>query len=350
MEVSPQKPGSRSAAVRAEAVRAFVVQPGINLEPLYKALNDKSNLVMAAAAAKLAQCPVKDAVPFLVERYWWVAEDGLRRDPGCLARVAMMTALTKLRAVEAASVFFHAIETYQPERTGLGMDDTAIELRTQAAVAVTELRLPGALLALALLLFDDEPRVPHAPSDRLYVNMATRIAAARCLAVLGDTGAVAVLGVRLKTGSQETAEVLVECMDAIAALDAEAALRVVRPYLQHATPYLAAGAATALACLPADWHDQVISCLSTACGQVAKDAQEPLALAIASIRSDKTVPALAELAEHRETSVRLAAVAGLRQRGDHAAVAALQRIAERRADRTVASAARAAWQELWTGE
>jgi HEAT repeat protein len=336
---------ARQTTARLQAVEELGRMGTTAVPWLLTALDDKSNLVVAAAARALTAVGEEKCVPQLIACYHRLAAAGPQADSGCQARLELVKALTAYRAAEAVDVFLSAVRTYQPERTGNGMDDTAIPLRVQAARALAELHIPGALLRLALLLFDTEPRVPTSDAEKPYATMTTRVAAARALGSLGEPGAAAILGLRLAYGHDEVAEVLVECMDALAELDEAAMIELATPYLKHRDAYLVAGAATALARMPAPYHEQVLPLLQTACESASGEACISVALAIAAVRSAAAVDCLAELADYHQLEVRLAAVTALRERGDEDGVRVLHDLAQRTGDRQVAAAARAALRE-----
>ncbi|HHW08441.1 MAG TPA: hypothetical protein GXX29_00540 [Firmicutes bacterium] len=341
---------ARSAGERLAAVRSFCNSAAgkeekmATLQPL---LNDRSNLVVAEVVKGLAALEEPGVVPALAATYLRLAEDGPKRDAGCRTRLAIVEALPKLRAIEAADILHHAIKTVQVERSGCGFEDMAVPLRAQAAAAMASLRCRGALPAISLLLFDMKAHAPHAPEDRLFSNMAARLAAAESLAVLGDPGGVAVLAVKLALHEEETAEVIVACFDALAELDAEMALEQLPPFLHHHDAYIVAGAATALASLPAVYQPKVLELLAervekagstivaptaafTAAAHTATaDTVTALTLAIAAIRSENAVTVLEGLAGHSLRQIRTAAIAALRQRSDQAAAEVLQRLEHR---------------------
>ena len=251
----------------------------------------------------------------MIERYQWFAADGPRRDPGCVARWQLISTLASYGDRRATEVFFDAIETVQMEPSGAGFEDRAVALRAQAAAALGQLGPPGALLAISLLLFDDEPKVPTAPQEEPFATLVTRQMAARALAALGDPGGVAVLGLKLAYPGREVPEVLVECMDAVAALDAEAALKLIPPYLSHRNPYLVAGAATALATLTGRHQEPILEMLVDACFIQSQEARDAVALAVASMRGDGAISALERLSSVEDPGVRMAVVPALAQKG-----------------------------------
>lgn len=324
---------ARSAAQRLEAVRRFrSLPPGI-LPPvdrkkiLLRALTDRSNLVVAEAVKGLTEEPDPQVAEAMIERYHWFAVDGLRRDPGCVARQELVSSLAAMGARRAAPVFFDAIETVQVEASGAGLEDMAVGLRGRAALAMARLGLPGALLAISLLLFDDEPKAPTAPQAAPFATMLARRMAAQALAELGDPGAVAPLGLKLARPGSEVPEVLVPCMDALAELDDEAAMKMIPPYLSGENPYLVAGAATALAALSASHQETVLEMLVEACRSQVLETKEAIALAIASMRGEGPFVALEGLAFADDPSVRMAAIPAVAQKGGPPAKEILTRLA-----------------------
>lgn len=232
----------------------------------------------------------------MIERYHWFAVDGLRRDPGCVARQELVSSLAAMGARRAAPVFFDAIETVQVEASGAGLEDMAVGLRGRAALAMARLGLPGALLAISLLLFDDEPKAPTAPQAAPFATMLARRMAAQALAELGDPGAVAPLGLKLAYPGSEVPEVLVPCMDALAALSAS-----------H--------------------QETVLEMLVEACRSQVLETKEAIALAIASMRGEGPFVALEGLAFADDPSVRMAAIPAVAQKGGPPAKEILTRLA-----------------------
>lgn len=232
----------------------------------------------------------------MIERYHWFAVDGLRRDPGCVARQELVSSLAAMGARRAAPVFFDAIETVQVEASGAGLEDMAVGLRGRGALAMARLGLPGALLAISLLLFDDEPKAPTAPQAAPFATMLARRMAAQALAELGDPGAVAPLGLKLARPGSEVPEVLVPCMDALAALSAS-----------H--------------------QETVLEMLVEACRSQVLETKEAIALAIASMRGEGPFVALEGLAFADDPSVRMAAIPAVAQKGGPPAKEILTRLA-----------------------
>jgi HEAT repeat protein len=301
---------------------------------LLHALDDRSNFVVAAAADVLAATPSPQAIQPLIKRYRWLDEKGTTRDVTCAARLAIVSALTACQASEADGIYLRAIKTIQIEPSGMGVEDVAVPLRMKAATALATFRLPGALLALAILLVDD-------------VAMA-RSAAVQALVHLGDPAAAALLGMRLARPTDEEPEILVNCMDALVDLDEQVALELIPRFLETADPYLIAGAATALASLGPEYHTQVLSILEKACNRAAAQAREAIILAVASMRSEAVTASLMRLADHYDEGVRLATVPALELRADADSQKVLHKLAQRTTDRQVCRAAKQALDRLYS--
>src|SRR5690554_4504486 len=85
---------ARSVSERIKAIRELTSSPHVDAEErlalLDRCLDDPSNLVVQAALRGLKRvtelmAPNRSFIPRLVETYWRVAEDGKRKDPGCIA-------------------------------------------------------------------------------------------------------------------------------------------------------------------------------------------------------------------------------------------------------------------------
>lgn len=358
MDEAAKRLHSRKITDRLNAVRAVAKDPSPRAyELLLKAVSDKSGVVAAQAVRALeerlrsADDPAisqqqETAAQALIDRYWWCKTDGKKLDPGCFARQEIVRVLGEWEVYAASELFFDAVETVQVERVDFGLEDVAVALRARAAKALGVLGPPGTLLALSILLFDDDPRVDTMPQDRPYRTAEARKSAAQALAALGDPGGVGVLGARLAHPGQETPEVLVDCMDALASLDEEAALKVISPYLSGLDAYLAASAATALAGLSRPFHDIVLKRLSKACIERIDNARPAIAYAIASMRCDEAVEALYALAHHEDPMVAVDAIRALGQRGDTQSKEALCQFLEESCDPLIRMKVKEALNEL----
>lgn len=362
---------ARQVSVRLSAVRELAsLSPEVAVDKLIEMLADRSNHVIAEAARGLETMKAAEAIGPLIQAYERLSENGLARDPGCVARWQIVTTLAALVTEHSvhphvqlrkghqfgspADVFFHAIRTEQVEKSGIGLEDMAVGLRGQAALSLAQIGADGALLAISLLLFDMDapPEVPVLPQDEPYVTLMARRSAARALAVLGDPGGVSPLGIKLTYHQHEVPELLVECMDAIASLDPKAALDLIPKFLSSgdygssaSSLYLTAGAATALASLPEPYHRRVLNLLIDTCrNSFEPDVRESVALSIASIRSDLSMEGLQVLAKDESVDVRLAAVKALEVRRGKPSYDLLIHMVENDEDPGVVAAAKKAIQ------
>lgn len=302
---------SRKINDRLEAVQRIVSLNDSQWVPtLVSSLQDRSNLVIAAVVKGLSKMTVPNRHKLIrpvIDAYWHLVCDGKKRDPGCIARLAILTALQKWEAIEAHDVLFDAIDTYQVERSGNGLEDMAVPLRVQAAAALGALRPPGALTALTLALFDVEPKVELPPQEKLFAMASVRKAAAQALGILADPGAVAVLVLKLRFKGQELDEIIIECMDSLVALDSGIAMRYVTPMLFELSESLVVGAATALAHTEAIYHAQIVKLLLDVIEDTSSTCRAGIALALASMRSTEAEEGLKTLLDHSDEEVRLAA-------------------------------------------
>lgn len=270
-------------------------------DELIAALADPSVLICEAAAKRVEQPRAAGA---LHRAYLRLHSAGAEGDPGCWARIAIVEALARLGAPEGEEAARLAIRTVQVERVSNGLVDTATGLRVAAASLLANLRAPGALIDLAVLLFDREPNAPCSEAEAPYAKLATRTAAARAIGVLGDLGGGAVLAVKLAFPGEELAEVLAECMDGLVALEEPRAVDLLSPWLTRQDPYLAAVAATGIAKVG---RERAVPILLEALPRAPQPAREPLVLAIGSIRSEAARSAIRQLADDPDPAVRQAA-------------------------------------------
>lgn len=286
MEVTAAVTRSKSTtAARIKAVRETADQ---NL--LIEALADPSALVVEAAAKRM-EAP--KAAGALLRTYLRI--DGPDRDPGCWGRMAILEALARLGAPEGEEAAVKGIRTVQVEPVAGGMADTATGLRAASAGVLANLGAPGALLDLAWLLHDFEPNAGCSRQERPFAKLATRVAAARAIGALGEPAGAAILAVKLAFPGEELPDCLVECMDALAALKEPRALELLAPWLDHPSPFCAAGAGTAMA---AAGGESALPLLLGALERTGPDVRTALVYAIGSIRAESAREALRALARH----------------------------------------------------
>lgn len=195
-----------------------------------KALKDRHYLLVARAAELAGERLVYDLEPELIGAYERLLKDPVKRDPGCIAKGAIVRALVALDCQDPG--FFIAATRYvQPEPVWGGSTDTAVDLRISAAIGLAATSDIRALIHLVDLLHDPEP---HA-----------RAGAARAIACTQPLAAEAVLRSKALAGDKE-AEVTGDCLGALLQVAGEDALDFVAGFLGSPAPDLAALAALAL--------------------------------------------------------------------------------------------------------
>lgn len=291
---------SRKVEDRVRAVELMSCRPGKEFVPqLIQALNDRSTYVAETAARALGKIGGEGVPQALIERFLWYSGEGPKRDKSCSARKEIAITLGKLgdrRAADALRLGMRTIEHAWGQ-------DIAVTLRGASAISLAEIQADNALIDLAEMLFDGKPfptgEDPKGP---------TRKAAAKAIAGLAEPGGEIALAIKLMYPEGESSDVLVECMEAMVALESENAVRAISPFLTSKDTYLAANAGLILAKtrLP-----EVLPLLKDAMTACPDDAILPVMTAIASLRSDAACDALMELAEDCNPSVRKAAVTAL---------------------------------------
>lgn len=313
---------------------------------LMEALSDRVNYVAAQAAEALGQCADASIALQMVERFLWLSEDGPKRDPGCHIRAHLAFAFARLEFLPAVPALRLGIRTTQIEPVGGVPFDTAAHLRANCALALAELRAPGALRDITLLLFDTSGYAlggrsfaarfdPQAAS----VKVEPRKAAAQALARLGDKNGLLPLAIKLTHPGEEAADVLQECMQAAVELEDERALELLEPYLQHPDPSLAAYAALMTAQTRAP---EAPALIREALRWLSGDPLRAAVLALSTLRTGEARELLHSLASDAREAVRLALVEALADRQDAQDRERLLRLAEQDRSALVRNAAKRA--------
>lgn len=266
----------------------------------------------------------------LLDRFDHVAEDGLKRDPGCHIRTYLAFTFGRLEYTPAIESLRQAIRTVQIESVGGVPFDTAAQLRANAALALAQLHAPDALRDISLLLFE---------RTGLTDNPGPRKAAAQALARLADPAGLVPLSIRLRYPERENPEVLVECMEAAVALEDPRAVETLRPFLDADDQHLAAHAALMLARLRADGAERMIGDLAA---RLSGNPLKAAILALLTLRTERAAAILRELARSEREPVRLAVVEALAGAPDEDARSILHVAAEEDASDRVRVVARRA--------
>jgi HEAT repeat protein len=169
--------------------------PGLTSE-LRKAISDRSNFVVAAAAGIVGDRGMAELAGELAKAFPRFLDDPLKTDKLCRAKLAIVQALDRVEHQDSG-VFLHASRHVQMEPVFGGSEDTAAPLRAAALRALARLDEPGLLILLTDALVDPKKEV--------------RIAAAEAIAYQGSPAAALLLRLKTRIGDGDS-EVLSECL------------------------------------------------------------------------------------------------------------------------------------------
>ncbi len=217
---------------RLAELRTLPTSPEVSDE-LRQALKDKSNLVVAKAAAVVKEKRLRDLTPDLLESFGRFMIDPVRTDKGCDAKLAIATALHELECDDAAT-FVRGVRHVQMEMAygaPKNQVDTAAALRCVCAAGLARTRYRRVLEELLPLLLDPEPHV--------------RVAAAQEIGAAGRGEGQLLLRLKVLAGDPDP-EVITECLVSLLSLVGSEALEFVTGCLSSASPLTREAAALAL--------------------------------------------------------------------------------------------------------
>jgi HEAT repeat protein len=201
-----------------------------SLAILRKGLEDRVSMVVAKAAELSSELGALSLAPELIRAFRrFLAEP--TRDKGCLAKIAIVEALTRLEHSDP-EVFLEGIGHVQREPVWGGTEDTASWLRGLCAMGLAASEHPRVLAPLVDVLGDREK--------------LARLGAVRALGARGDPQGALLLRLKLLDGDPES-EVISECFRALLALEPPAeGTAFVGRFLESADQATAEAAALAL--------------------------------------------------------------------------------------------------------
>src|SRR5262245_26147515 len=128
---------SRKLEDRLEQLRQLRSQgPSESVDGLLrKALNDRSNLIVAEAAKIVAEQHRSPLIPELLSSFARLFEDPVKTDPKCWGKSAIVKALVALE-YDVSAPFVRASQHVQMEPVWGGQEDAAIHLRANAVLAL----------------------------------------------------------------------------------------------------------------------------------------------------------------------------------------------------------------------
>ena len=226
--------GKQSFDQKLEEIAALRSEPEETALPqLRKALKDRSNYVVAKAAAITADRRFQSLEADLVAAFGRFMSDPVKSDPQCWAKNAIAKALKDLEHT-SAEVFFRGVAHIQLEPTWGGTVDTAVTLRGTCALA---------LIGTTAASFDILTRLTDLLNDP---EKPARIDAARAIAQLSAREGLLPLRLKALIGDREP-EVVGYCLAALLSLAPREYLPFVAGFLQSDDAELRLEAAGALA-------------------------------------------------------------------------------------------------------
>ena len=189
---------SRKSSPRFAVSASSQPSPQVTSE-LRSALRDKSNLIVAAAAAIVGDQNHAGLSAELEAAFDRCLVDPLKNDKLCRGKIAVIQALDKLEH-ERTDIFLRAANHVQLEPVWGGSEDTAAPLRAAAILALARLDYHGLLPLLVDSLTDSQKEV--------------RIAAAQALGHHGSEPASLLLRLKARMGDKEP-DVISECLSGL---------------------------------------------------------------------------------------------------------------------------------------
>jgi HEAT repeat protein len=182
---------------------------------LKKSLGDRSNLVVAAAAAIAGENALIELAGDLEAAFERFLVNPAKDDKLCRAKIAVVQALDKMEH-QPPAVFQKAASHVQLEPVWGGSEDSATPLRAAAIIALARTEGSGSLPLLVDAMTDPAKDV--------------RIAAAMAMGAIGSEAAGLLLRLKARMGDGDP-EVLSECLSGLLAVNARENLPFVSGFL-----------------------------------------------------------------------------------------------------------------------
>jgi hypothetical protein len=197
---------------------------------LRKHVGDRSNLVVAAAAAIAGENTLVELAKDLEAAFDRFLVNPLKDDKLCRAKLAVVQALDKMEHPQP-DVFRKAASHVQFEPVWGGSEDSAPPLRAAAVIALARIEGSRSLPVLVEAMTDPARDV--------------RIAAAVAMGAVGSEAAGLLLRLKARIGDRDT-EVLSECLSGLLAVDPKEYLPFVSEFLEPGNAAKCEAAALAL--------------------------------------------------------------------------------------------------------
>lgn len=285
-----------------------------SLSKLRRALADKSNFIVAAAAEIVAASELVELLPLLGPAFERFMVTPVKTDKGCKAKIALADAMYRTESRDAP-LFRIGMRHVQPEPVWGGSQDTAAELRGICAMALAQISPPDVIEELADLLADKEPNA--------------RALCARALGASGREEALPLLRFKLHIGDPSS-EVMLECFSALLSLCPERALPVCAAALDADDEERRDAAALALG---QSRREEALPLLTALAERVSILERRTPLLAIAMLRTSSAFEYLMQLVQDAPSSHAAHAVRALAvHRYDDALLARVRDVVRKRDD------------------
>src|SRR5262245_25073540 len=288
-------PKPRGVEAKLSRLRALKTKPDLAAaaDELRQALADKSNLVIAGAAAVVGERKGDDLAAELVAAFDRLMIEPEESDKLCRGKIAIAEALDKLEYPKA-DVFLRGIRHMQFEPVWGGSEDSAAPLRGRSAFALVRIGHPGLLLLLADLLADE--------------HRTARSAAVQALGATGAVAAIPLLRYKVRSGDEDPT-VISDCFTALIGLDPAESIPFVAQFLEGGDEPTQEAAAFALG---EARRPEAFAPLRKFCENVRPGAlQEAAFLALSMLRLPTAIDFLVSLVAAPDPSSARAALAAL---------------------------------------
>ena len=244
---------------------------------LRKRIGDKSNLVVAAAAAIAGESTLAELAKDLEAAFDRFLVNPLKDDKLCRAKIAVVDALDKMEH-QIPDVFLKAARHVQFEPVWGGSEDSAPPLRAAAVIALARAEGTHSLPVLVDALADPAKDV--------------RIAAAVALGAVGSESAGLLLRFKVRIGDKDP-DVFSECLLGLLTVDPKENLPIVSGFLDPGNPFACEAAAMALGkSRLAEALDPLKECLERS---HSREMRQQILLAVAILRRPAAIDYLIEL-------------------------------------------------------
>ena len=268
-----------------------------------KAITDKSNFLVAAAAEIAGDKRLAELAPDLEAAYDRFLVDPLTTDKLCRAKIAIVRSLDKLEH-DRLETFQNAARHEQLEPVWGGEEDTAVPLRAAALLALARLDAAGLLTMLVDALNDPIHRLSKDDSER-----QVRIAAAQAIGYEGSEAAGLLLRLKVRVGDRDP-DVISECLHGLLTISHQTNLEFVATFLD---PLNEARCEAAVLALGRSRLPEALDPLE-ACWRRTRSTslQEAILLAVAMLRTPQAIDRLLEIVDGENPAQARMALAALK--------------------------------------